>query len=131
MTWDAAISALLAELQADAELIALLGGPHIYRSSEIRELRVPSVTYTIVSAPPTETTLSILTQWDVFAGSLDQLVAIERRLRRLLHWVGWRDVGGVSMSSVYVDSRDHRPPGPGRWHRSLDFRHEPVRSRGW
>ena len=131
MKWDAAIAALIARLEADTELMQLLGGPHIYRSREVREPRIPSVTYTIVTSVLTETMEPVITQWDIFAGSMSQLVAIERRLRRLLHWVGWRDVGGVRLSSVYEESRDHPPPAPGRWHRSLDFRHQPVRHRGW
>ena len=131
MKWDATIAALIARLEADTELITLLGGPHIYRRDEVREPHFPSVTYTIVTSVLTETMEPVITQWDIFAGSMSQLVAIERRLRRLLHWVGWRDVGGVMLSSVYEESRDHPPPAPGRWHRSLDFRHQPVRDRGW
>ena len=61
----------------------------------------------------------------------DEVAPVAARLRRLLHWVGWQDVGGVMLSSVYEESRDHPPPGPGRWHRSIDFRHQPVRNRGW
>lgn len=131
MKWDAAISALIGLLEADTELIGILGGPHIYRLQEVREPRFPSVTYTIVTSVLTETMEPVITQWDIFAGSMSQLVAIERRLRRLLHWVGWRDVGGMMLSSTYEESRDHPPPAPGRWHRSLDFRHQPVRNRGW
>lgn len=131
MKWADAIAALLAHVEADAELIGILGGPHIYRSREVREPRIPSVTYTIVTSVLTETMEPVITQWDIFAASMDQLVGVERRLRRLLHWVGWRDVGGVRLSSVYEESRDHPPPDPGRWHRSLDFRHQPVRHRGW
>jgi len=129
--WDAALAALIRIVENDAELLGLLGGPYIYRSREVREIRIPSVAYTIIAATLTETTEPILTQWDIFAASMDDVVGIERRLRRLLHWVGWRDIDGVMLSSVYEASRDHPPPGPGRWHRSLDFRHQPVRERGW
>jgi|SRR5690625_212502 len=131
MRWPSAIEALLGIAGADAELVAALGGPRIYRRREIRQVEVPSVAYTIVTAGLEEVMEPVLTQWDIFAGSMNELVTIERRLRRLYHWAGWREVGGVRMSSLYEASRDHPPPGPGRWHRSIDFRHQPVRARGW
>lgn len=131
MRWPDALEALLARVIGDPELLATLGGPHIYRAGEYREIRIPSVQYTVITATLAETMEPLLTQWDIFAASVGQLVAIERRLRQLLHWVGWREVGGVVIGSEYVESRDHPPPDPGRWHRSIDFRHQPVRNRGW
>lgn len=131
MRWPSAIAALLARAESDTELMTVLGGPRVYRAGEYREIQVPSVAYTVVTSVLTETMEPAITQWDIFADSMDQLVAIERRLRRLYHWTGWRQIGGVTMSSLYEASRDHPPPVPGRWHRSIDFRHQPVRDRGW
>ncbi|HLS34376.1 MAG TPA: hypothetical protein VK039_12380, partial [Brevibacterium sp.] len=83
MRWPSAIEALLGIAGADAELVAALGGPRIYRRREIRQVEVPSVAYTIVTAGLEEVMEPVLTQWDIFAGSMNELVTIERRLRRL------------------------------------------------
>lgn len=131
MRWPAAITALLGLADTDTTLTTALGGPHIYRAGEFREPRIPSVQYTMIVSTLSENFEPVLTQWDIFAESIGQLVIIEERLRRLYHWPGWREVGGVMMSSAYEGSRDHAPPEVGRWHRSIDFRHQPVRHRGW
>jgi hypothetical protein len=129
--WPSAIAALLALAEADATLTTALGGPHIYRAGEFREPRIPSVQYTVIVSTLGENFEPTLTQWDIFAAGMGQLVTAEERLRRIFHWVGWREVGGVAMASTYEASRDHPPPEPGRWHRSIDFRHQPIRHRGW
>lgn len=131
MRWPSAITALLGLAESDPELIAELGGPEIYRWREYRQGSAPSIQYTVIVTSREEVMEPVLIQWDIFATSFRQLIAIERRLRRLFHWTGWRTMGGVSMSSVYVDSRDHPPPEPGVWHRSIDFRAQPVAERGW
>ena len=131
MKWANALSAVIDRVRGDPEIAAVLGGPHVYRAGEFRELRVPSIAYTIIVASLEETTEPVRTQWDVFARNIDQLLTIERRLRRLLHWVGWKSVGGVMLSSTYEDSRDHPSPDAPVLHRSLDFVHTPVRNRGW
>lgn len=124
------IDALVALLDADAELIQALGGPHIYRAGQHREPTTRSVEFTVVHAGLTENFEPIITQWDMVAEDRLQLRRIEGRLRRKLHWMGWRDVGGVALSSTYEDSRDHPDPEAGRVHRSIDFRHQPVRRQG-
>lgn len=131
MKWRTALNVLLRRVESDPEILTALGGPHIYRSGEFRQPRIPSVEYTVIVSTLTETMEPVLTQWDIFAASVSQLIMIETRLRRLLHWTGWREIEGVSLSSLYDASRDHEPPEPGRWHRSIDFRHQPVRNRGW
>lgn len=131
MKWADALRALLGRAEGDAALMAALGGPHIYRSGTHRKPRIPSVEYTVVVSTLSEAMEPVLSQWDIFAESEAQLLAIEKRLRRLFHWGGWRRVGSVSMSSTYEDSRGHPEPEPGRLHRSIDFRHQPVRHRGW
>lgn len=130
MKWADATKALLGLAEGDTALIAALKGPKIYRRREYRKGSAPSVEYTIITTTLDESMEPVLTQWDIFATSLGQLTTIEARLRRIFHWVGWKMVGGVMMNSVYVDSRDHPPPEPGVWHRSIDFRHQPVRTRG-
>lgn len=124
------IDALLALLDADADLMQVLGGPHIYRSLTPREPRIPAVEITVIHAGISENFEPFITQWDMIAEDPLQLRRIEGRLRRKLHWVGWRDVGGIALSSTYEDSRDHPSPDAGRVHRSIDFRHQPVRRRG-
>lgn len=131
MRWADALDALLTELLADDALTSALGGERIYRDGEHKRPEVPAVYWSVIDSNLEETSEPVLTQWDIFAPDIDSALAIEERLRRVLHWVGWKTVGGVSLASSYEDSRDHPEPDFDVIHRSLDFRHTPVRNRGW
>lgn len=131
MKWLDALNALLDELLADEEFTDALEGANVFRDGEHSKPQVPGVYFSVISAGLDETSEPALTQWDIFARDIDQALAIETRLRRKLHWVGWRTLGGVSLASQYEESRDHPEPDFDVIHRSLDFRHTPVRNRGW
>jgi hypothetical protein len=129
--WAETIEILLARVSADPEMLAALGGDHVYRAGEHSEPRVPGVYYTIISSGFVEVFEPMETQWDVFVRSPEVLVTVERRLRKLLHWPGWRLIEGTQVSSLYEEGRDHPEPEFDVLHRSLDFTHSPVRYRGW
>lgn len=122
MRWDAAIAAMLARVEADADLLALLGGLKVFRTVELRDPQPTQVAYTVITSPRGENQEDVLVQWDVWAPDTAALVAIERRLRTLLHRQIWADVPGVGqMAFQYVDRRDHDDSEPGIAHSSLDF----------
>lgn len=129
MRWVDAATALLAELHADAALIAALGGPHIYRSGEYTGAQIPALYHHLVVATLDECFEPFVWQWGVFARDLATALTIEGRLRKRLDRKTFRQIGGIMMSARYEDSRDHDDPEPGVIHRSLDFRVEPVRER--
>ncbi len=128
---DEALAALAARVRTDTALVAALGGPRVYRAGEKRAPEVPSVEYRVVFGRLDEAFEPVLTQWDVFAWDQDTMQTVVERLRRLLHWVGWRTINGVALNSRYEEMRDHDSQESGIIHRSIDFRHEPVRRRGW
>jgi hypothetical protein len=129
MKWDDAVRALIATWDADAELTTALGGQHTYRSGAFREPRVPSVEYFVVSTILTENTERVRLQVDIWATSYAQVVAIERRLRELVHRDLPHTLGGVLMWTQVIDSRDVPDPQPRVVHRSIDVMLEPARER--
>lgn len=132
MTWDEVMeSGILPLLEGDAQLLTALGGePHIYAAQATRPVRIPSVEWQLTDDVVTEVFNPLEVQFDYWANSMAQARAIEGRLRKLLHRDVRRTLGGINMSTLYVDSFTHEYPQPGITHRSLRFRFEPVRRRG-
>lgn len=130
MIWPDALQALLDRLNADTELLNLLGGePHIYQSTDARAGRVPSIGFTVIWDREEEVTAPFEVQWDVFAPHASA-VALERRLRKLVKADTPRVIGGVWMWMLFQDARGHGHPDAGVRHRSFDVRYEPIRPRG-
>lgn len=127
MKWPAVVEALLARLEADAALLALIGSvAAITQQEDGRELRVPSVEYLIVSDAEVETTERVLVQWDLFGRTTEAAVDLERRLRQLLTARMPVSVGGVAMWMLYQGSRTHADAGRGVKHRSFDVLYMPA-----
>lgn len=129
MRWPDVMRALVARLEADAELMGLLGGPHIYRTQDIREVRVPSVAWTRVSDVEEETVEAVLIQWDLFARTEAGEEGVLRRLRALLASDTVEIVAGVRMWMRYDGGRELEPPEPGTRHSALDVTYQPLRER--
>lgn len=127
MRWDAALQAILSRVASDPELVLILGGAHVYRAGARRNVRVPSVEYTVIAAVPSERYETMLVQFDAFGGTYAQVVSIVERLRATLSRDLPEDVGGVWMFLEWVAARDHPDPNEGIVHRSIDFRFQPVR----
>lgn len=127
MRWVDALDAALAVLTADTELLAALGGAHVYRMGASREPRMPSVEWFVVSTAPGESTQVLRTQWDLWAPSMASALMIETRLRALLDHRRIATLGGVQMWVRLEDARDLPDPEPGVIHRLLEFVFEPVR----
>lgn len=123
MIWDDVLRALVAALRADTALQALLGADYlkrIKRTSE-GELKIPGVTYQVVSSPLEENTESMTVQWDEWGIGYAAIVAIEERLRALMHADGVITVGGIRLWARVLDARDHEDPEEKVAHRSIDI----------
>lgn len=127
MRWDDVAQAIVTALNADAGLTTALGGQHVYPGSAARAHRVPSVEYVVIFDRYSESLNPMLFQIDYWAKGTAQGVAIEERLRAVLHSDVRRTFAGVDCATLYDDSRTHDHPEAGVVHRSLDFRFEPVR----
>jgi hypothetical protein len=129
MMWDEILPLWLALLEADAVLIAELGGFHIYPAQSARPVRIPSVEYTLPIIDIEEENFNPFTvQVDYWARGVPKAAAIERQIRAITHRDTAREIGGYRMWTEYVDSRSHQYPAElGVVHRSLDFRFTPLR----
>jgi hypothetical protein len=119
---------LLDYVEADAELVALLGGPHVYQTSDIREYREPSIGYTVLHFGEEEVFEPFVVQWDVFAPS-GQETKIAARLRKLVTADTPRTIGGMRLRMLFEGGRPHAQPKIGVQHISFDVRYEPLRER--
>ena len=129
MMWDVVLPIWLDLLEADAELIADLGGSYIYPAQAARPVRIPSVEYTLPFSDMEEENFNPFTvQVDYWARGVPKAAAIERRIREITHRDTAREIGGYRMWTQYEDSRSHEYPAElGVVHRSLDFRFTPLR----
>jgi hypothetical protein len=128
--WDKVLPAWVALLQADAELMAALGGAHIYPAQAATAVRIPSVEWLIVNDRETELFNEITVQVDFWARGTGRAATIESRLRMLTHRDTSRELGGMRMWTRYLTSRTHQYNAePGVTHRSLDFLFEPLREK--
>ena len=121
MRWAEAIFAVLAHLKADADLVAFLGGPHVYRATTERNATRRAVEYTVIANVRREQFERVPVQFDCRAESYTAALAIEDRLRTLLDHNLPVTIGGVWMFSEATAARD---VGEGR---AIDFLFQPVR----
>jgi len=134
--WDEVTQAMVAALQADAQLVALLGdATRIFAMEEGVERRIPGVGYQLIYEAEEEVLNPIIVQIDYWAAkdgttpARAQAALLEQRIRRVLHHPIRRDFGGIEMATLFVESRDMDDPKPGVIRRQLDFRFEPVKRR--
>lgn len=127
MIWVDALQAVLDALEADVELLEALEGANIYRNGEHNEYQVPGIYWTQFSDIREENTEPFSVQLDLFAKDFDQLIAMESRVRAILHRDVPQTLGEIKMWTQQTDARDHAYPSNDAVHRSLDFRFEPAR----
>lgn len=126
MKWPEVVTALVTALEADAELLATLGGsPRIYPSDDPHAGALPSVAYTLITDTEAENFEDVRLQWDVF-GTADEVVTIERRLRALVASRSPGVIGGLAMFAVFLSGRSLPAPEPGTAHRSFDVLYSPF-----
>lgn len=118
----------LTKLFADAPLVELLGGNHIYRSRTRKNIKVPGVYYTIVNEQLGENEVEIVIQWDVWAEKTSQQVQIEQKLYELMHSDLPLDYSGLLMWSEYSGRHDLTDgEEEAQLHSALEFRYSTAR----
>jgi hypothetical protein len=128
--WDQLLPPWIALLEDDGELVASLGGSHIYPAQASRAVVIPSIEYQMISDREAELFGTIALQVDYWARGIAKAGEIERRLRTLLHHDVAFVLGGERLWSRYVDSRTlSYPADPGVLHRALDFEIEAARGK--
>lgn len=127
MNWDTALPAILTVVEANADVQAVLGAdPALYMAGE-RGFGVPSCEWQIISDTELELFNPILTQWDLWTETMDDLKTLEKALRSELHHDLPVMFGSVGMWSELVGARVLPGATEGVFNRSLDFRFTPVR----
>jgi hypothetical protein len=136
MTWDVVMGEVIIPLlEDDAQLIAILGGLHIYAQDASRPITTPSIVWDLLDDDVTELFNPIDVQFDYFTRGVPNVrtareegVMIERRLHALLHWPTRRNVYDLNMGARFQPpsfSLDY--PEPGVFHRGLRFTFDPAR----
>jgi hypothetical protein len=128
MRWpNLMLQGVLPILTGDAQLLAALGGSHIYTAQSVRPVRVPSVEWIIVGDFSEEVFNPLTLQLDFWAVGPAQAAVIEGRLRALLHRETRRLIGGISTTVRLDEAMTLQHPSPGVVARSLRFNMDPVR----
>lgn len=127
MRWDEAINAVLQRLSNDAVLTDAVGSGHVVRASESTSPPVPGVVYEVTSSQQRENEEVVFTRWDVRAATMDEVVAIEERLRANLDRTLPETVSGLPMWLEYVDGWDVPGAPAGIVQRTVLFRFTVLR----
>jgi len=129
MRWDALLEGWTARMLADATLVGLLGGDHLYPGQASRPVRVPSVEYLMVGDRESELFNQVAVQVDLWARGITLAAQIERRIRALTHADVGQDLDGERVWLRYREGRTvDYPADPGVIHRVLEFEFEAVRA---
>lgn len=128
MNWYETWVAVRSVLVDDGPLSAVTNGRVVLKGT--KNLILPCITALLISNREEEIDAPAEWQLDLYSERLDDVVAMEKAVMRLLHREGSTDIGGVEMFAELIDGRTLNGPDPDRFYRrSLDFRFTPVRSR--
>ena len=127
MRWHDVVPALLDTVEADPVLTGIFGTA-VYKSGD-RDLRVPSMEWTLISDVEEENFNPLRIQWDIFVRRDVDLVNAERRMRGLFHRDLPVEIGGIQMWSQYAARSSIPGLQDGIRGSSTDFTFTPVRSR--
>lgn len=130
--WDAVLPLWLDLALADSEVASVLGDspPAVYLVGE-RDRQVPAMEYTLVVAGlETEVYESSLVQLDLWTATIEQLVTLEKALRRLLHHDTTITLGGIKILTQLTGGRPLAGADrDGALNHSLDFRLQYLRGK--
>ncbi len=132
MRWDQVIPAVVAYLRDDAGRPAALDRKAIDSATDARPTTVPGLTWYMVADTEGEVWNPILSQWDFFARTWEEMAELEGWFRALVHANLPRVIGGIRMWTELVDARTLPVPkemNPGLVHRQLDVRLTVARSK--
>lgn len=130
MNWYEVWINALEAIAADMDVQAVLGAPPaIYLEGE-REPEVPSMTALLVTDTEDEVYAPVDWQFDLYTDTLDEMVFVEKALRRLLNQPLPVTLGNAELTSEFLGGQLLRGPEPDSYFRRiLEFRFTPVRSR--
>jgi len=127
VNWDAIWLEVLARLEGDATVASILGD-RIYLWGD-REFEVPSMTALLVVDTEDENWAPADWQFDIYARTFEDVVAVERAVRASLDRDWPIELGGHSFWTELVEARRLEGPSEDQiYRRSLDFRFTPARS---
>lgn len=129
---DAVRVALRSLLISDATLTGapLLNGQHVYlrMSSESVE-QIPSIQYYLLDIGLEEGYETMLVRWEIWANSMTQALAIEKRLRLLVHRERQWSLAGATVFTRFEGSTDAPVDTVGITRRVVETTVEIVRQR--
>lgn len=133
LNWYAVWTAIVDAVEQDEEIGVVLGRGEacaFFLAGE-REVQVPSLTALLVVDFETETEAPAEWQLDLYTKTLEDANEVETALRRLFNQPLSTDLAGVTFRAEFMTGT-FGPRGPERdpyFHRQLEFRFTPVRSR--
>lgn len=123
MNWPEVVALLVAEVDADPEILAALGGvPRLYPSDDPHAGALPSLAYTVIVDDDGENADTLDIQWDIF-GREEEVATLYGLLKRRVTSRSPRTLGGVALWMDYAGGRSHPAPEPGTAHYSFDARY--------
>lgn len=123
MNWPDVVAALVAEVDGDAAILALLGGsPRLYPSDDPHAGALPSLAYTVVVDRDGENVDALDIQWDIF-GSEDTVASLYPLLKARVSSRRTRTIGGIAIWMDRIAGRVHPAPEAGTAHYSFDVRY--------
>lgn len=128
--WDLVLESCVSLLQTDQQLIALLGGPHIYRGKSLPQIQTPGVFWTIIANTLGENYAPVSIQWDIFANDTDAVSKIELRIYRLMHSDLPVTFGTLTMWSLFQTGFDFAEEDETISHRAVEYKYIPAREQG-
>jgi hypothetical protein len=129
--WNRCVEASLTVLQNDSEMMALLGGKHIYRSRSRASIQIPGVYYSVVGNSLNENYSPVTLQWDIFGRSAQEVSDIEVRLFKLLHSEYPIDFPNSFRAwCQFQNGFDFGESDQNVYHRAVEYRYTPPRENG-
>lgn len=127
MRWNVVMEALLGLVEADADVVSVIGDPPALFMVGERDHQVPSVQWSLLTDPQGEVWGAAMTQWDLFTKTVPQMVTLERGIRRVLHRESLFVVDGHQLISRLSGDGGFTGPRDGQIARRLDFRTQYIR----
>lgn len=122
MRWADALDAVLQRLRADETLTLALDGGELTRAGIVQPPEVPGITYRLAGSWPLEGAEAVLVEWEIRATGEAQALAIEERMRTLLHTPLAESWGGVALLLERTNARDAAAAAPAVLHRVLSYK---------
>jgi hypothetical protein len=122
------IETMISALRTDSALTALTWQPAIYKNMSRKDIIIPGIFWSVVSATPTENEWRIVVQWDVWGATADQQFQIEARLLAVMHKDVAIDFGNnVILWSRCINRHDDLDDEQGTYHSAMEFEYRPIR----